>query len=131
MADTIHTTLHGVGRRTLPFAAAVMTPELRAEIRNRAESLMDEAQAALDGAFYLINLLDAADRPVIDLEPDADSEAEPDEANAQPLTLSPDHCPLAIHRPSAAQQRAAYRRNGDAIPSNLRRFGRMFGGGRA
>ncbi|WP_043838364.1 hypothetical protein [Muricoccus aerilatus] len=130
MASAIHSTLQAEGRRRgAGFIPAVMTPELRAEIRNRAENLMDEARAALDGATYLINLLDAADRPVIDLEPNADGEAEPDEASAQPVTLSPDRVPVLTYRPSVRQQRAAYRCNGDPVPTNLRRG--MFGSARA
>lgn len=66
-----------------------------------------------------------------DLEPDSDGEVEPDEASEQLVTLSPDRVRILTHRPSARQQRAAYRRNGDPVPSNLRRFGGMFGGRRA
>ncbi|MBI0538984.1 hypothetical protein D9599_25870 [Roseomonas sp. KE2513] len=128
MAFAIHSTLHAEDRRRgAGFIPAVMTPELRTEIRNRAEVLMDEARAALDGATYLINLLDAADRLVIDLEPDADGETEAGEDSAQPITLSPDRVPVLTYRPSARQMRAAYRRNGDPTPATLRRgmFGRV------
>jgi hypothetical protein len=66
-----------------------------------------------------------------DLEPDEDGEEDADEASAQPITLSPDRRPVVVHRPSARQMRAAYRRNGDPIPANLRGFGSVFGSARA
>ena len=65
------------------------------------------------------------------MEPDVDGEAEVDEARAQPVTLCPDHSRAVTYRPSARQQRAAYRRNGDPIPANFRRFGGVFGSTRA
>jgi hypothetical protein len=87
---------------------------------------MDEARAALDGAAYFVNFLDAADRPTIDLETDADGEADAIEASAQPVTLAPPPVrAVQQHRPTRRQMRAAYRRNGDPIPANLRGlFGR-------
>lgn len=87
-----------------------------AALRARLERLIEEA----------IEALNALDAQHADLEPDHDGEAEPGEVSAQPVTLAPDRR-LVVHRPSARQQRAAYRRNGDPIPSNLRRglFGRI------
>lgn len=130
MATATPTTLHAEVRRgaALPLAA-MMTPGLRAEIVQRAAALMDEARSALNAAQFLIECLDAADRPMIDLEPDHDGEEEPDEAAAQPVTLAPHACPLATIRPTAAEMRAAYRRNGDPVPRNLRRW--PFGSARA
>jgi hypothetical protein len=62
----------------------------------------------------------AADAPLLDMEPDADGEAEPDEASAQPFTLAMDRFPPVVHRPSVAQMRRAYRETGAAVPANLR-----------
>ncbi|WP_458094752.1 hypothetical protein [Roseomonas sp. WA12] len=111
----------GPRRRQLPFAALVMTPELRAAIEREAHSL-------LDAATFLIDFLNAADRPTLDMEPDAEGEAEPDEASAQPVTLAPDWVrPVQVIRPTRRQMRQAYRRNGDPIPANLcGLFGRAF-----
>ncbi|TPG41934.1 hypothetical protein EAH89_28215 [Roseomonas nepalensis] len=95
----------------------ILTPALRARI---------EALAA-----FLVDLLDAADAPHADIEPDTDGELEPDEASTQPATLCPDRARVRTYRPSARQQCAACRRNGDPIPANLRRFGGVFGGVRA
>jgi len=56
-----------------------------------------------------------------------DAEAEADEAWVQPLTLCPDRRAAVVYRPTAKQQRAAYRANGDAVPSSLRGLiGRAF-----
>ena len=104
----------GMRRRPAEPVAVILTPALRARI----EAL----------ATFLVDLLDAADAPQADMEPDTDGEAEADEAGAQPVTLSPDRFRTATYRPSARQQRAAYRRNGDPLPANLRRFGSLVGG---
>jgi len=56
-----------------------------------------------------------------------DAEPDVDEAWAQPPTLCPDRRAAVVYRPSAKQQRAAYRANGDAVPANLRGLlGRAF-----
>ncbi|MBP0493996.1 hypothetical protein [Roseomonas indoligenes] len=104
-----------------------MTPKLRVEMGRKAEELLDEARAAMDGAAYLIGFLDAADRPVMDLEPDCDGEDEPEEASAQPVTLAPDRVCDTVHRPTRRQMVAAYRRVGAPVPANLRGlFGRAW-----
>ena len=74
----------------------------------------------------LIALLDAADASSADMEPDAEGEAEPAEASARPVTLPPNWVlPVQHITPTRAQMRAAYRRNGDPVPVNLRGlFGR-------
>ncbi|TPG45688.1 hypothetical protein EAH89_26155 [Roseomonas nepalensis] len=103
---------------------SVLTPALRARIEAKVASL-------LDGATMLLRVLDDADRANLDMEPDADGEAEVAEASGQPLTLSPDRSPVVVHRPTAREMRAAYRRNGDPVPANLRRFGGGFGSAHA
>jgi len=124
MATAMNNTLHADDRRrSAGFIPAVITPELRAAIEREARSL-------LDAATFLIDYLNEADQPIMDLEPDADGEAEADEASVQPVTLSPDRASPLTYRPSARQQRAAYRRNGDRIPSNLRRLNGLFDRGR-
>ncbi|MFC0389492.1 hypothetical protein [Muricoccus vinaceus] len=102
------------------MAAMVLTPA----VRDRMEA---QISAFLDSANFLLDMLDAADAQHADKEPDSDGEAEADEASTQPSTLSPDRARAITHRPSARQMRAAYRRNGDPIPSNLRRFNGVFG----
>jgi hypothetical protein len=86
-------------------------PEIRTRITAEIRSLLDRAA-------YLIDFLNAADAPLLDMEPDADGEA--DEASAQPLTLAMDRFPPVVHRPSVAQMRRAYRATGTAVPANLR-----------
>ena len=49
-----------------------------------------------------LTALDAMDRDV-DMEPDADGEAEPDEVSAQPATLAPDWQPAQVIRFPARQ----------------------------
>ena len=112
---TANPTFTGTGRRRRPesMAAMVLTPA----VRSRMEA---QISAFLDGANFLLDMLDAADAQHADKEPDVDGEAEPDEASAQPVTLSPDRARAVTHRPSARQMCAAYRRNGDPIPANLR-----------
>ncbi|WP_424135139.1 hypothetical protein [Roseomonas chloroacetimidivorans] len=67
-----------------------------------------------------IDMLDALDGDY-DLEPDAEGEAEPDEASQQPVTLVPDWVrPVQVLRPSHREMRDAYRRIGAPIPANLR-----------
>ncbi|MCR0980623.1 hypothetical protein [Roseomonas populi] len=125
---------HDPRRRPLPFAAAVMTAELRAAIEQKAQQLMDEARAALDGAAYLIDFLDAADRPILDMEPDADGEASDDVGEEEhqepwdaPITLAPDITHARVIRPTRRQMAAAYRRVGAPVPANLRGlFGRAW-----
>jgi hypothetical protein len=51
----------------------------------------------------LIALLDAADAPYADLEPDAEGEAAPDEASAQPVTLAPDRSNVVVLRRKRTQ----------------------------
>ncbi|WP_424140336.1 hypothetical protein [Roseomonas chloroacetimidivorans] len=66
----------------------------------------------------------------MDIEPDVEGEAEPEEASQQPVTLVPDWArPVQVVRPSHREMREAYRRNGDPIPANLRYdiFGRARG----
>ncbi|MBP0446698.1 hypothetical protein J8J14_18130 [Roseomonas sp. SSH11] len=100
-------------RRRPPVAITIDSPT-RARISDEIRTLLDRAEA-------LIDFLNAADAPLLDLEPDADGEAEPDEASAQPVTLAPTWAPpVTIHRPTRAEMRAAYRRNGDPVPANLR-----------
>jgi hypothetical protein len=96
---------------TLPVLSA-------AEVRTRLESIITDA----------IDMLDALDAQHADMEPDVEGEAEPDEASIQPTILTPDWIrPVMLHRPSPAEMRAAYRRNGDPVPANLRGlFGRAF-----
>ena len=114
------------GRRRSPesMAAVVITPDVRACLRRQIEAL-------LDAATFLMDMLDAADAQHADMEPDCDGEADADEASVQPVMLSPDRCRAVTHRLSARQMRAAYRRNGDPIPANLRRFNGVFGSARA
>jgi hypothetical protein len=100
------------GRRAVVIPLHV-PPEIRTRITAEIRSLLDRAEA-------LIDFLNAADAPLLDLEPDADGEAEPDEASAQPITLAMDRFPPVVHRPSAAQMRRAYRETGAAVPANLR-----------
>jgi hypothetical protein len=100
-------------RRRRTITPLSVPPEIRARISAEIRSLLDRAEA-------LIDFLNAADAPLLDMEPDTDGEAEPDEASAQPITLAMDRFPPVVHRPSAAQMRAAYRRIGAAIPANLR-----------
>ena len=123
---TANNTFTDIGRRRRPesMAAMVLTPVVRARM---------EAQisAFLDSANFLLDMLDAADAQHADMEPDCDGEADVDEASAQPVTLSPDRSRAVTYRPSARQMRAAYRRNGDPIPANLRRFNGIFGSTRA
>lgn len=133
---------------------SVLTPALRARIEAKVASL-------LDNATMLLGVLDDADRATFDMEPDFDGEEdnqdccaaadddpvsmpdrqnrndfaagtpEDDEASAQPITLSPDRRPVVVYRPTAKEMRAAYRRNGDPIPANLRRFRGLTGSARA
>jgi hypothetical protein len=136
---TAHHTLLQDGRRP-PIVPLSVPPEIRARITGEIRSLLDRAEA-------LIDFLNAADAPLLDLEPDADGEAEPDEASAQPLTLAPDRAnvvqmprrlrhvegitsaapidwaasmPAAVHRPSNREMRRAYRETGAPVPANLR-----------
>jgi hypothetical protein len=97
---------------TLPVLSA-------AEVRTRLASIITDA----------IDMLDALDARHADMEPDVEGEGEPDEASIQPTILTPDWIsPVMLHRPSPAEMRAAYRRNGDPIPANLRGlFGRVRG----
>jgi hypothetical protein len=83
--------------------------EKKRDICTQLEALITDALDMLDG-------LDGD----TDLEPDADGEAEPDEASAQPFTFSMDRFPPVVHRPSAAEMRRAYRKIGAPIPGNLR-----------
>jgi hypothetical protein len=100
-------------RRTPPAIPLSVPPEIRTRISAEIRSLLDRADA-------LIDFLNAADAPLLDLEPDTDGEAEPDEASAQPLALAMDRFPPVVHRPSVAQMRRAYRETGAAVPANLR-----------
>jgi hypothetical protein len=100
-------------RRTPPAIPLSVPPEIRTRISAEIRSLLDRADA-------LIDFLNAADAPLLDLEPDTDGEAEPDEASAQPITLAMDRFPPVVHRPSVAQMRRAYRETGAAVPANLR-----------
>jgi hypothetical protein len=100
-------------RRRPPITPLSVPPEIRARIAEEVRSLLDRAEA-------LIDFLAAADAPLLDLEPDYDGEAEPDETSAQPLTLVMDRFPPVVHRPSVAQMRRAYRETGAAVPANLR-----------
>jgi hypothetical protein len=62
----------GKGEVERPFLSALQRARIEAEVER------------------LIALLDAADAPFADMEPDHEGEAEPDEASAQPATLAPD-----------------------------------------
>jgi hypothetical protein len=106
-------------RRRPTIIPLSVAPEIRSKITEEIRTLLDRAEA-------LIDFLNAADAPLLDLEPDYDSEAEPDEASAQPITLAMDRFPPVVHRPSGAQMRRAYRETGAPIPANLRAdiFGR-------
>jgi len=119
MATSAHTIPGGAGRRT-PFAAAVMTADLRAAISREATQL-------LDAATFLLDFLNAADAPAEDMEPDHDGEAETVEGWLQPVTLAPPVRPVVTIRPTRAQMRAAYRRIGAPVPAELRGLiGRAF-----
>jgi hypothetical protein len=109
---TAHHTLLQDGRRA-PIIPVSIPLEIRARISAEIRSLLDRAE-------MLIDFLNAADAPLLDLEPDCDGEAEPDEASAQPLTLAMDRFPPVVHRPSVAQMRRAYRKVGAPVPANLR-----------
>jgi len=124
MATVNSTFTEGRRRRPNTMASVVITPDLRA-------CLHGQINAFLDAANFLLRMLDTADAQHADMEPDSDGEAEPDEASAQPATLSPDRARAVTHRPSARQMRAAYRHNGDPIPANLRPLASLFGGRRA
>jgi hypothetical protein len=100
-------------RRRPPVIPLSVQPEIRTRITAEVRALLDRAEA-------LIDFLNAADAPLLDMEPDADGEAEPDEASAQPFTLAMDRFPPVVHRPSAADMRRAYRETGAAVPANLR-----------
>jgi hypothetical protein len=112
MMATAHHTLLQDGRRPSIVPLSV-PPEIRTRITAEIRSLLDRAEA-------LIDFLNAADAPLLDMEPDVDGEAEPDEASAQPITLAMDRSPPVVHRPSVAQMRRAYRKTGAAVPANLR-----------
>lgn len=78
--------------RRLPAAVGVSlkrgrSPALPCTVRARLEQLIEEA----------IEALDALDAGHADMEPDADGEAEPDEASAQHATLAPDRTPAKVH----------------------------------
>jgi hypothetical protein len=79
-------------------------------------TLRAQLEALITDALDMLDRLDGD----TDLEPDADYEAEPDEASAQPITLAMDRFPPVVHRPSVAQMRQAYRETGAAVPANLR-----------
>jgi hypothetical protein len=100
-------------RRRPSVTPLSLPPEIRAGITKEIRSLLDRAET-------LIDFLNAADAPLLDMEPDADGEAEPEEASARPLTLAMDRFPPVVHRPSVAQMRRAYRETGAAVPANLR-----------
>jgi hypothetical protein len=100
-------------RRRPPATPLSVPPETRSRISAEIRSLLDRAET-------LIDFLNAADAPLLDMEPDAEGEAEPDEASAQPFTLAMDRFPPVVHRPSAREMRQAYRRTGSPIPANLR-----------
>jgi hypothetical protein len=109
---TAHLTL-SLNERRAPIVPLSVPPEVRTRIAAEIRSLLDRAEA-------LIDFLNTADAPLLDLEPDTDGEAEPDEASAQPFTLAMDRFPPVVHRPSATEMRQAYRRTGAPIPANLR-----------
>jgi hypothetical protein len=112
MATAHHTLDRRDGRRA-PIFPITVEPQIRAGIEAEIRVLLDRAN-------NLIDFLNAADAPLLDLEPDHDGEASPDEASAQPFTLAMDRFPPVVHRPSAAQMRCAYRETGTAVPANLR-----------
>jgi hypothetical protein len=103
---------HQDGRRAVVIPLHVPL-EVHARISAEIRSLLDRAET-------LIDFLNAADAPLLDMEPGADGEAEPDEASAQPLALAMDRFAPVVHRPSVAQMRRAYRETGAAVPANLR-----------
>jgi len=95
--------------------AGVERPTLSPHLRARIEAEIGR----------LIALLDTADAPVTDVEPDG--EAEPGGAWLQPVTLALPVRPVQVIRPSRAQQRAAYRAIGAPVPRELRGLiGRAF-----
>jgi hypothetical protein len=100
-------------RRRRTITPLSVPPEIRAKITEEIRSLLDRAEA-------LIDFLNAADAPLLDMEPDVDGEADPDEASAQAFTLAMDRFPPIVHRPSVAEMRRAYRKIGAPIPANLR-----------
>jgi hypothetical protein len=110
---TVNSTFTGTAGRRPPIIPLSVSTEIRARISAEIRSLLDRAEA-------LIDFLNAADAPLLELEPDADGEAEPDEASAQPFTLAMDRFPPVVHRPSAAEMRRAYRKIGAPVPGNLR-----------
>lgn len=117
MATSNLSAADGMRRRPTEPVAVILTPALCSRI---------EVLAA-----FLVDLRDAADAPRADMEPDTQGEAEPDEASRQLATLCPDWAPVRTYRPSARQQRAAFCRNRDPIPANLRRLGGILRSARA
>jgi hypothetical protein len=119
---TAHLTL-SLDERRAPIVPLSVPPEVRTRIAAEIRSLLDRAEA-------LIDFLNAADAPLLDMEPDADGEADPDadgeadpdEASAQPTILAPDWMRLqVVHRPTIAEQYAAYCRLGLPVPRTHRR----------
>ena len=72
------------------------TPAERQAIATLREAILDRVEQLLD-------LADALDGDP-DLEPDADGEAEPDEASLHPATLAADRVPAVLVRPPARMQ---------------------------
>jgi hypothetical protein len=103
----------GEGRRPV-------VPPLSARCGEKGISSTDTLRAQLEALITdALDMLDDLDGDT-NMEPDAEGEAEPDEASAQPFTLAMDRFPPVVHRPSAAQMRRAYRKIGAAVPANLR-----------
>lgn len=88
MAQRLTTTPDPASRRrpaALPAAPRRRrAPSLPAHLAHFAPLLQDRAR--IEGLVdFLIELLDALDAPLADLEPDADGEAEPEEVSLQPV----------------------------------------------
>jgi hypothetical protein len=130
----------GEGRRPVVLPLFARSGEMGI---SSTDTLRAQLEALITDALDMLDDLDGD----TNLEPDADGEAEPEEASAQPLTLAPDranvvqmprrlrhvegitssapidwasHMPPVVHRPSVAQMRRAYRETGAAVPANLR-----------
>jgi hypothetical protein len=107
-----------IGRASAPVIPNLFpsSGENLSPLAGEKRTLRTQLAALITDALDMLDRLDGD----TDLEPDAEGEAEPEEASAQPLTLAMDRFPPVVHRPSIAQMRRAYRETGAAVPANLR-----------
>ena len=115
MATHAHITPAVVARRRLARATRLTS-------RRAAPITVPNVRARLEEAIQrAIETLDAFDAQRADLEPDADAEPDTDDCcQASDDILAPKLRSERVRLPTLAEMRAAYRRNGDPIPANLR-----------